>query len=120
MTPKGTPLGNPTNGKAPYIHIWSHVLSLCSEEAIEHMKIHIQIMRPWECFVPKHHVIFHPLQQTMEKGNPWFYSSWYDEGLNKNLKGTCRNASQLTFESTLLTKMKELLVGKCSRGVKRK
>ena len=73
----------------------------------------------WEEFVPKHHVIFHPLQQTMEKGNPWYYGSWLDEGLNKQLKNTCKNASQATFESTTLCKMKENLKT-LERGVKRK
>ena len=84
-----------------------------------HMKIHMQIMRPWDQFVPKHHVIFHALQQTMEKGNPWFYSSWLNESLNKQLKHACKDLSQATFETTLLIKMREILTT-MDRGVKRK
>ena len=79
----------------------------------------MQIMEPLGKFVPKHHVIFHPLQQTMDKGNPWFYSAWLDESLNKQLKNACKHASQMTFESTLLMKMREILKT-VERGVKRK
>ena len=84
-----------------------------------HMKIHMHLMEQWDEFQPKHHVIFHPLQETMEKGSPWFYSAWLDESLNKPLKATCRNASQETFDSTLLMKMREILKD-VERGVKRK
>ena len=86
---------------------------------MEHMKIHMQIMEQWEEFVPKHHVIFHPLHHTMEKGNPWYYGSWLDESLNKQLKNACKHASQATFESTLLFKMRENL-RTLERGAKRK
>jgi hypothetical protein len=81
----------------------------------------MELMRHYEVFVPKHHVIFHALKDTAEKGNPWSYSSWLDESLNKTLKAACRNASQITFEETILSKMHELLKGEttCARSRKR-
>ena len=89
----------------------------CFKEALDCFLIHIELMRPYDCFLPKHHLMIHPLQQTLEKGNPWFYGSWLDETLNKTLKAACRNASQMTFEYTVLLKMLELL--RDVRGSKR-
>ena len=74
-------------------------------------------MKPYECYVPKHHMMIHPMQEAVEKGNPWYYSSWLDESLNKTLKAACKNASQATFEETVLMKMTELLTDE--RGFKR-
>ena len=91
---------------------------MCSvQEHFRKLTMHMELMRPFECFVPKHHVMFHAILETMEKGNPWFYGTWMDESLNKILKGTCRNASQITFEMTILLKMRELLGD--GRGMKR-
>jgi hypothetical protein len=73
------------------------------------MQIHMDLMRPFECFVPKHHLIFHAICGTEESGNPWKYSTWMDESLNKTLKGCCKHASQITFETTILMKMNEVL-----------
>ena len=83
-----------------------------------HMKIHMHLMEQWDEFQPKHHVIFHPLQETMEKGNPWFYSAWLDESLNKILKAASGNASNLQFDRTVLLRMKELM--KSRTGIKRR
>jgi hypothetical protein len=73
------------------------------------MLIHMELIRPFDLFIPKHHVIMHALGETNEKGNPWYYGSWLDESLNKLLKGCCRNAAQVTFEETVLSKVAELL-----------
>ena len=73
------------------------------------MLIHIELMRPYDCYLPKHHLMIHPMHATPWKGNPWYHSSWLDESLNKVLKATCRHASQIRFETTILTKMVELL-----------
>jgi hypothetical protein len=88
-----------------------------AEKNLRCMSIHMELMRPFDAFIPKHHVIFHPLLETMDKGNPWYYGSWLDESLNKILKAACKNASQMTFEETVLSKMVELL--KEGRGTKR-
>jgi hypothetical protein len=73
------------------------------------MLIHLELMRPFDLFVPKHHVILHALGEANDKGNPWLYASWLDESLNKVLKGCCRNASQITFEEVVLSKISEVL-----------
>ena len=85
------------------------------------MILHMHLMEEFECFVPKHHVIFHALLETPEKGNPWKYSAWLDEALNKTLKNCCRKASQLTFEEVVLSKTTEVLKSEpsCLRSRKR-
>ena len=75
----------------------------------DRMLLHMELMRPLEVYIPNHHDIFHALAEANEKGNPWMYGAWLDESLNKLLKGCCRNASQLTFEETVLAKASELL-----------
>jgi hypothetical protein len=79
------------------------------QENFDRMLLHMELMRPFDVFLPKHHIILHALAEANEKGNPWFYGSWLDESLNKLLKGCCRGASQLTFEETVLAKVSELL-----------
>jgi len=73
------------------------------------MLVHMELMRPFDQFIPKHHVILHAMGEAADKGNPWHYSSWLDESLNKVLKGCCRNASQMTFEAMVLAKVSEIL-----------
>ena len=73
------------------------------------MLLHLELERPFEVFVPKHHVILHALGESNDKGNPRAYSSWLDESLNKTLKGCCRDASQITFEEMVLNKVSEIL-----------
>ena len=69
----------------------------------------MQLMEGHDCFVPKHHILFHAMLETPEKGNPWKYSAWLDEALNKVLRSCCRNASQLTFDEVVLLKTTEVL-----------
>ena len=71
-----------------------------------------------DCYLPKHHLIVHPILESLEKGNPWFYAAWLDESLNKDLKRACKDASQLTFEYVVLNKMREIL--KAKRVLKRR
>lgn len=73
------------------------------------MVIFMDLMAPFQCFTPKFHLIFHSLAETGEKGNPWHYSSWFDEHLNKTVKQCCKYASQITFEKTVLLKTREVL-----------
>jgi hypothetical protein len=62
-----------------------------------------------DCFVPKHHIMFHVLDKTAFQGNPTLYSTWLDEALNKVLKSACRTTSQITFERSVLFRMREIL-----------
>ena len=63
-----------------------------------------------ECFQPKRHLMIHLLREQGFFGCPSKYANWLDEALNKLLKGTTRNVSQLTFDSTILPAMRRLLV----------
>ena len=42
-----------------------------SQRVLDHYKIHIQLMRSYECFAPKHHIMIHPILDSPIKGNPW-------------------------------------------------
>ena len=70
-----------------------------ANEALNNMLIHIELMRPFETYQPKHHLMIHPLAETPIKGNPWFYGSWLDESLNKVLKAAV-SYTHLTLPTT--------------------
>jgi hypothetical protein len=78
-------------------------------QVMNHYKIYARLMRPFEIFTPKHHIMIHPIFDQLIKGNPWHYSEWIDESLNKTLRATCRHASQQCFEQTVLLRMLQLL-----------
>ena len=81
---------------------------LCQESMSLYVK-HMALMVPFDCFVPKHHIVFHLLRNVGFQGNPLVYATWLDESLNKSLKAACKNASPATFEQSVLMKMRELL-----------
>ena len=58
---------------------------------------------------PKRHVVCHAIERLDDQGNPKFFGNWHDEALNKVLKAACRNVSQVTFEPSLLRRMRPLL-----------
>ena len=70
---------------------------------------HMALMVPFECFTPKHHILYHLLVKTGVQGNPLAYSTWLDESLNKTLKQACKNASAATFYPSVLLRMRDLL-----------
>ena len=61
-------------------------------------------------------MVLHLLRRMPFWGNPRCFSEWADEGLNKLLKGACRQVSQATFEVAVLSSMNALL----SRPIARK
>ena len=65
--------------------------------------------------VPKKHLFGHLVFDLDHKGNPRYYATWKDEALNKLFKNCCREVSQLTFEKTVLSSIRELLVVDCPR-----
>jgi len=71
--------------------------------------LHVGLMAPLQCYVPKHHVVFHLLRNIERQGNPLVYSTWLDESLNKTLKAACKNAAASTFYPGVLLRMRELL-----------
>ena len=58
---------------------------------------------------PKRHIMLHLLVGISWFGNPNCYSTWLSESLNKLLKKTCRHASQVTFEPSVVLRMADLL-----------
>jgi len=70
---------------------------------------HVAIMEEYEVFTPKHHLMFHLLKKIDYQGNPTYYATWLDEGLNKVLKKTCRDTSAMTFEKPILSRMRRIL-----------
>lgn len=80
-----------------------------SQRVLDHYKIHISLMRSYDCFAPKHHIMIHPLLDSPIKGNPWNYHEFLDESLNKTLRATCRHCHQMCFDQSVLLRMHELL-----------
>jgi len=70
---------------------------------------HMALMAPMQCFVPKHHRMFHLVFNSKDQGSPSHYSTWIDEGLSKTLKAARKHASQLSFERSVLFRMRALL-----------
>ena len=68
-----------------------------------------------ELAIPKRHLWTHALDRLLDHGNPWNYSCWYDEHLNKVLKMATRNVSQATFEKSLLQRMRYILSGEAKK-----
>ena len=58
---------------------------------------------------PNRHIVCHAIERLDDQGNPKFFGNWHDEALNKVLKAACRNVSQVTFEPSLLRRMRPLL-----------
>jgi len=80
---------------------------------------HVRLMAPEDSFIPKHHLFVHLLSKIGELGNPRMFATWEDEACNRQLKACARNVSQATFESTMITRMQEVLRGE-RRECKRK
>ena len=62
-----------------------------------------------DVFVPTHHLFWHLLARMRKQGNPTWYSTWQDEANNRILKESCRLTSQLTFDSSVLLRMRDIL-----------
>lgn len=70
----------------------------------------LDITAEWEdMHIPKRHVFGHAIERLSDQGNPKLFANWHDESLNKLLKGACRQISQVTFETSLLQRMRVLL-----------
>ena len=61
---------------------------------------------PFEWELPKHHLWVHMVNRVSKTGNPRLVDNFLNESLNKLLKSTCKYASQITFERSVLYKMK--------------
>ena len=54
--------------------------------------------------LPEDHLMVHPTHRAVALGNPWRYTTFLDESLNKELKRVLRLCHQATFESTAFVK----------------
>ena len=63
-----------------------------------------ELPEEWE--LPKHHLWIHLVHKAVKTGNPRLLDNFLNESLNKLLKSTCRHASQITWEKSVLFKMK--------------
>jgi hypothetical protein len=59
--------------------------------------------------VPKHHLMYHVLDRAEFLGNPWDYTTFEDEGLNKVLKKSLRLCHQMAFENMTFVKVQAAL-----------
>jgi hypothetical protein len=67
-------------------------------------------MKCEDCFIPKHHIFWHMISRMQWQGNPTWYSTWQNEADNRILKDACRTTSQATFEGSVLTRMRDLMM----------
>jgi len=79
------------------------------QELHDTMLQHLTAIRDLDIQLPKHHMWTHMVKRAYYNGNPRMCANFYNEHLNKPLKAACRNASQATFESTVLFKMQGAL-----------
>ena len=58
--------------------------------------------------LPKHHLLLHMFEPNRVKftGNPRFFSNFYDEALNQDLKALAQRAHASVFEQRVLTEWK--------------
>jgi len=47
---------------------------------------------------PKHHLLLHMVQRTLRHGNPGWYATFEDEGINKIVKGIGQAAHRSVWE----------------------
>ena len=59
--------------------------------------------------LPKRHMSAHLVRESLFIGNLRFYANWQDETLNRVWKACCRNISQLTFDTCVISSMQMVL-----------
>ena len=84
---------------------------------LDSMKKHLRLMESVAEFklLPKHHLWVHLVARAHTMGNPARYNNFFNEALNKVLKLSCRNASQITFEETVLAKTRRSVKSACGK-----
>ena len=87
----------------------------CSNYVLAAYVEHVALVAPFDVYTPKHHLLFHLVHGSSFHGNPRAYANWEDESLNRLLKATCRDVSQMSFDASVLARVRELL----RRGQKR-
>ena len=59
--------------------------------------------------IPKTHLMVHVNHRARRQGNPWRYTTFLDESLNKELKKVLRNCNQANFETLAMFKIRAVL-----------
>ncbi len=73
------------------------------------------LIRPLDIYTPKAHLMIHVNHRTRQQGNPWRYTTFLDESLNKELKKVLRNVHQSNFETLAYAKLGQVLADTCKR-----
>jgi hypothetical protein len=83
------------------------------ERMLSAWKRYLALAECWpDLRTPKRHAVAHMILSAPRLGNPRCFSNWYDEALNRVLKGACRTISQATFEQSVLLRMPELITAR--------
>ena len=75
------------------------------KEILECYHSHVEAMRGYGLFVPKHHLMVYLLVRHTESGNRRLGSTWTDESLNKVVQGALRLPHQQHVQSIALSNM---------------
>ena len=70
---------------------------------------YVALTEPWNINTPKVHLMFELHHRAPWFGNPWWYHTFLDEGLNKVLKRVLRLCHQRNFEWLAMLKAKAAL-----------
>ena len=65
---------------------------------------------------PKTHLMCHVSDRARSHGNPWLYTTFYDESLNKELKKVLRLVHQANFEAIGLQKVVSVFLAQSQEG----
>ena len=86
------------------------VLSASSQEALmqAYLRHVCMFKRGGGALTPKHHLMFHLVQKTFERGNPKYYHCYRDESLNDIVGKIASTAHRLTFAETVHRKFNVL------------
>jgi hypothetical protein len=66
---------------------------------------HCVLIERLDLYVPKHHLMVHCNHRIGLQGNPWRFTTFLDESMNKELKRVLRLCHQATFETTAMVKL---------------
>ena len=95
------------------VTIWKESGARLSQPAIDECYScygrYCDLTQQMDVLQPKRHLLWHLLDELDFLGNPSLYATWQDEALNKVLKKTTREVSQVTFEQSCLQNMAQLL-----------
>ena len=105
---------------ADLVELWSRsgrVLDAATvQRGLDLWKIHLRFTQDFpDMEIPKRHLMTHMVKGGAWHGNPRMYACWADEGLNRELKKSCRLVSQQSFEPFILLTFRERL----RTGIKR-